>query len=60
MTALAVIAAALLAPHLIGAWRGVHIGRTAVRSHRESVRIGARIGRYQAAAVALLILWAAL
>lgn len=58
MTAAAalVVLAVCLAPHAVGAWRGVRIGRAAVRSHRDSVRVGARIGRWQLAAVAVLTL----
>lgn len=59
MTAAAVLVlAALIAPHAIGAWRGVRIGRSAVGSHRHSVRLGVRMGRYQT--ITVLILAAAL
>lgn len=59
MTAAAVlIVAALIAPHAIGAWRGVRIGRSAVGSHRHSVRLGVRLGRWQT--VAVLVITAAL
>lgn len=45
MTAAAVlILAALVAPHAVGAWRGIHVGRSAVASHRRSVRVGVRLG----------------
>lgn len=55
MTAAAVlIVAALLAPHAVGAWRGVTVGRTAVRSHRRSVRVGVRVGRWQVLTVAVM------
>ena len=48
MTAAAVLVlVALIAPHVIGAWRGIRIGRSAVGSHRHSVRLGVRMGRWQ-------------
>ena len=56
MTAAAVlILAALAAPHLIGAWRGIHVGRSAVASHRRSVRIGVRLGRWQVLVVCVMV-----
>ena len=56
MTAAAVlILAALAAPHLIGAWRGLHVGRSAVASHRHSVRTGVRLGRWQTVLVAVMV-----
>lgn len=56
MTAAAVlILVALTAPHLVGAWRGVHVGRSAVASHRRSVRIGVRLGRWQVLVVAVMV-----
>ena len=56
MTAAAVlILAALAAPHLIGAWRGIHVGRSAVASHRRSVRTGVRLGRWQTVLVAVMV-----
>jgi len=59
MTAAAVLVlVALIAPHAIGAWRGVRIGRSAVGSHRHSVRLGVRMGRWQT--IAVLIMTAAL
>ncbi len=59
MTAAAVLVlAALITPHAIGAWRGVRIGRSAVGSHRHSVRLGVRLGRWQT--VAVLVITAAL
>ena len=59
MTAAAVLVlVALIAPHAIGAWRGIRIGRSAVGSHRHSVRLGVRMGRWQT--VAVLIMTAAL
>ncbi len=59
MTAAAVLVlAALIAPHAIGAWRGVRIGRSAVGSHRHSVRLGVRMGRWQT--VLVLVMTAAL
>lgn len=55
MTAGAVlILAALVAPHAVGAWRGIHVGRSAVASHRRSVRIGVRLGRYQTITVLIM------
>jgi hypothetical protein len=59
VTAAAVlVVAALIAPHAIGAWRGIRIGRSAVGSHRHSVRLGVRMGRWQT--VLVLIMTAAL
>ena len=58
MTPSVVVLAALIAPHAIGAWRGVRIGRSAVGSHRHSVRLGVRMGRWQT--VLVLIMTAAL
>lgn len=59
MTAVAVlIVAALIAPHAAATWRGVRIGRTAVGSHRASVRLGVRLGRWQT--VLVLVMTAAL
>ena len=56
MTAAAVlILAALVAPHAIGAWRGLHVGRSAVASHRRSVRLGVRLGRWQVLVVAVMV-----
>ena len=56
MTAAAVlILAALAAPHAVGAWRGVHVGRSAVASHRRSVRIGVRLGRWQVLVVCVMV-----
>lgn len=56
MTAAAVlILAALLAPHAVGAWRGLHVGRAAIGSHRHSVRIGARAGRWQTVLVLVMV-----
>ena len=42
----------------VGAWRGIRIGRSAVGSHRHSVRLGVRMGRWQT--VLVLIMAAAL
>lgn len=53
--AAALILAALVAPHAIGAWRGFHVGRSAVGSHRRSVRLGVRLGRWQALLVAVMV-----
>ena len=53
--AAALILAALAAPHLIGAWRGIHVGRSAVASHRRSVRIGVRLGRWQVLVVCVMV-----
>lgn len=59
MTAAAVLVlVALITPHAVGAWRGVRIGRSAVGSHRHSVRLGVRMGRWQT--VLVLIMTAAL
>lgn len=59
MTAAAVLVlVALITPHAIGAWRGIRIGRSAVGSHRHSVRLGVRMGRWQT--VLVLIMTAAL
>ena len=56
MTAAAVlILAALAAPHVIGAGRGLHVGRSAVGSHRHSVRLGVRLGRWQTVLVAVMV-----
>lgn len=56
MTAGAVlILAALAASHVVGAWRGLHVGRSAVASHRRSVRIGVRLGRWQTVLVAVMV-----
>ena len=56
MTAAAVLVlAALVAPHAVGAWRGFHIGRSAVGSHRRSVRLGVRLGRWQTVMVAVMV-----
>lgn len=52
--AAALILAALVAPHAIGAWRGFHVGRSAVGSHRRSVRL-VRLGRWQALLVAVMV-----
>lgn len=41
------VVAALIAPHILGAARGVNVGRTAVKSHRQSVKMGVRMGRWQ-------------
>jgi uncharacterized membrane protein len=46
---------ALVAPHVIGAWRGLHVGRSAVASHRRSVRVGVRLGRWQTVLVAVMV-----
>lgn len=57
MTAIAVVVLVVwLAPHAYGAWRGLHVGRTAVASHRQSVRAGVRLGRWQAVAVVAMTL----
>ena len=59
MTAAAVLVlVALITPHAVGAWRGIRIGRSAVGSHRHSVRLGVRMGRWQT--VLVLIMTAAL
>lgn len=48
ISVLAVLAvAAMILPHVLGAVRGVNVGRAAVRSHRQSVKIGVRMGRWQ-------------
>lgn len=44
------IVLAFVAPHLIGWVRGVSVGRSAVRTHRDSVRMGVRMGRWQTVA----------
>ncbi len=41
------VAFVLAFPHLIGAGRGVVVGRNAVKSHRQSVKMGVRMGRWQ-------------
>lgn len=46
VVALAVLAA-ILAPHAIAARRALTISRATFRSHRESVRVGVRVGRWQ-------------
>lgn len=51
----ALILVGILAPHVLGAWRGVTIGRATVRSHRDSVRLGVRAGRWQVVGVALMV-----
>lgn len=38
---------AAVTPHLIGWWRGINVGRSAIRSHRQSVKMGVRMGRWQ-------------
>ena len=59
MTAAAVLLiAALIAPHAAATWRGLTVGRSAVRSHRHSVRLGVRMGRWQT--VLVLVMTAAL
>lgn len=46
---------AILAPHAIAARRALTISRATFRSHRESVRVGVRVGRWQAVAVVVAV-----
>jgi hypothetical protein len=48
-------ALAALGSIAIGAWRGIHVGRSAVASHRRSVRVGVRLGRWQTVLVAVMV-----
>lgn len=56
MIVVAVVAVLLVVvPRAIGIHRGVNVGRTAIRSHRDSVRVGVRVGRYQVVAVVVAV-----
>lgn len=52
--ALAVLTA-VLAPHLIAAHRAFGISRATFRSHRDSVRLGVRVGRWSTVAVVVAV-----
>lgn len=50
----ATVLAAILAPHVIAARRALTISRATFRSHRDSVRVGVRLGRYQTITVLIM------
>lgn len=50
-----VVLAAILTPHAVAARRALTISRSTFRSHRESVRVGVRVGRWQAVAVVVAV-----
>lgn len=57
MTAVAALAvlAGILTPHVVAARRALTISRATFRSHRDSVRVGVRVGRYQVVAVVVAV-----
>lgn len=49
------VLAAILAPHVIAARRALTISRATFRSHRDSVRVGVKVGRWQTVAVLVAV-----
>lgn len=57
MIVVAVVAVLLIVvPRGVGLHRGVNVGRTAIRSHRESVELGRRVRTWEIVGWVLLVL----
>lgn len=54
VVALAVLVA-ILGSHVVAARRALTISRSTFRSHRDSVRVGVRVGRWQVVAVVVAV-----